>query len=463
MSQRHRKNFLAEVKRSLARVGVCPGASILVALSGGPDSVALLHALVALRKPLELRIAAAHLNHGLRGIESDRDESFCRDLCRQLNVELVVDRARTLRPGMPNLEEKARDVRRAFLDRVAVESGADFVALAHHADDQAETVLMRLLRGAGVAGLAAMTEAGPDRIVRPLLVLTRREILDYLDTVGATYVTDATNASAAILRNRIRHYLLPALERDYAPGISRRLSALAEEMRAVDSFLTRAAARELAAIKPSEVDLDISGFAKIDPALRIPLLRLYLAAQLGNLRRLTREHLSALVDLCLAGPANGEVSLPGRWRAVREYQRLRLLNTARPAHPGFDVPIAFEGTTLIEAAGIAFDATVEAAADAAMPATTEEALFDVRAIASCGLTARNFRPGDRICPLGLSGTRKVKDVFIDRKLPLRKRPVFPVVTMGPQVLWLPGLLRGDGALVTSASETVLHVRARHVA
>ena len=459
MSQRHRKNFLADVKRSLARVGVPSGASILVALSGGPDSVALLHSLASLRKSFGLQIAAAHLNHALRGSESDRDESFCRDLCKKFDLELVVDRAEALRRDMPNLEEKAREVRRAFLDRVAVERGAGYVALAHHADDQAETVLMRLLRGAGVAGLAAMAEAGPGRIIRPLLSLTRRDILDYLDAVGARYVTDTSNASTAILRNRIRHHLLPTLARDYAPGVSERLAALAEEMQAVDSFLSRAAAGELAQMALPDGELDISRLSQLDPALRAPLLRLDLAAQLGSLRRLTREHLSALIDLCLTGPANGEVSLPGRWRAVREYDLLRVLSTSRALPPRFSVPIAFEGITRIEPAGIAFEATVRAAADVTMPATHEEALFDVRAIAACGLTVRNFKPGDRIRPLGMRGRRKVKEVFIDRKLPAPGRGKFPVVTMGPEVVWLPGLLRGDGALVTSASKTVLHLRA----
>jgi len=459
MSQRHRKHFLSEVERSLSRAGVYPDASILVALSGGPDSVALLYSLTSIRESVRIRLSAAHLNHALRGSESDRDESFCRDLCRQLNVDLSVERARALRAGMPNLEERARDVRREFLDRVAMEIGADHVAVAHHADDQAETVLMRLLRGAGVAGLAAMAEAGPGRIIRPLLSLTRRDILDYLDAVGATYVIDTTNASNAILRNRIRRDLLPALERDYAPGLSRRLAALAEEMRAVDSFLARAAAHELTSITLPGGELNIAGFAQIDPALRIPLLRLHLAARLGSLRRLIREHLTALVDLCLAGPVNGEVSLPARWRAIREYDRLRLVNFARAVPVGYSVPIAFEGTTVVEQAGMAFEGTVRAAADVTMPATPEEALFDVRAIAASGLTARSFQAGDRIRPLGLSGSRKVKDVFIDRKLPSSRRAVFPVVTMGLEVVWLPGLLRGDGALVSGASEAVLHLRA----
>jgi len=462
MSQRHRKYFLSEVRRALARAGVRRGASILVALSGGPDSVALLNAMVELRESLGYRVAAAHLNHSLRGDESDRDEMFCRELCRRLKVELVVERAQGLVPGKPNLEEAARQARQEFLHRTADAARADFIALGHHADDQAETVLMRLLRGAGVTGLCAMMEASPGGIIRPMLSLSRRDVLDYLDTIGASFVTDATNFSTHILRNRVRHDLLPVLDREYVPGASRRLAALASEMQAVDAFLYRAAAQELSAVATSSCGLDLVRFSNVDPALRGPVLRLYLARQMGGLRRLTRDHLSALVNLCLAGPVNGEVALPSGWRAVREYGQLRLLNGSRPAHPSFSIPIAFEGTTEVETAGLAFDASLATPGAVPFPSNHESALFDAHAVLSTGLTARNFLPGDRIRPLGMAGTRKVKEVFIDKRLPLRQRAGFPVVAIGSRIVWLPGLLRGDGALVGGESKTVLCLRMRRM-
>src|SRR5262249_40090698 len=176
MSQRQRKAFLAEIRHTLERVGVRPGAALVVALSGGADSVALLHALVELRESSGYRLVAAHLNHALRGDESDRDQCFCRDLCARLKVDFIVARANGLAAQLPNLEEAARQARHEFLDRAAVRTGCDHVAVGHHADDQAETVLMRLLRGAGIAGLSAMAETGPGRLIRPLLSLSRADI-----------------------------------------------------------------------------------------------------------------------------------------------------------------------------------------------------------------------------------------------------------------------------------------------
>jgi tRNA(Ile)-lysidine synthase len=462
MSQRQRKAFLAEVRHTLERVGVRPGAAMVVALSGGADSVALLHALVELRESCGLRLTAAHLNHALRGDESDCDQRFCRDLCARLKVEFVVERATELVAQMPNLEEAARQARHEFLNRAAVQTGSDYVALGHHADDQAETVVMRLLRGAGVAGLSAMAETGPGRLIRPLLSLSRGDILSYLEEIGAAFVTDASNFSSALLRNRIRHDLLPTLNREYAPGTSRRLAALAAEMQSVDSFLSRAAARELSAMVPAGGQLDLSRFARVDPALRLSVLRQYLATHLGSLRRVNRDHLEGLSHLCLAGPVNGEISLPGGRRAVRQYDRLRIADRAPAVRANFSTPLCFEGTTEIAEAGLAFEASLVGAGEVAMPSDHSAALFDVQAIAADGLTARNVKPGDRIRPLGMAGTRKVKDVFIDKKLPLGLRGRFPVVAMGARIVWLPGILRGDGALVSKASRTVLQIRARQL-
>src|SRR6202011_5342686 len=180
---------------ALERAAIRRGATILVALSGGADSVALMHALLELRERFEVRIEAAHLNHRIRALESERDENFVREMCARLGVELQVARARGLDPDSANLEERARDARYRFLNRAADALGADFIALAHHADDQAETVLMRMLRGTGSAGLAAMSEHGPGRLIRPILGIYRAEILAYLNARGIPFVEDSSNHS----------------------------------------------------------------------------------------------------------------------------------------------------------------------------------------------------------------------------------------------------------------------------
>src|SRR5713101_543462 len=253
------------IAAALERAAIRPGATILVGLSGGADSVALMHALLDLRERFGMRIAAAHLNHRIRGLESDRDENFVREMCARLGIELNVARARGLDADSANLEERARDARYRFLNRAADALGADFIALAHHADDQAETVLMRMLRGAGSAGLAAMAERGPGRLIRPMLGLFRAEILAYLRARGFAFVEDSSNRSSEILRNRIRTELVPMLERDYAPGLRRRLVEIAGEMRSVDDFMAAAASIEFAAMR-SEDALDVARFPALAPA-----------------------------------------------------------------------------------------------------------------------------------------------------------------------------------------------------
>jgi len=453
------------IAEALARAGIRGGATILVALSGGADSVALTHALLELRERFHLKIAAAHLNHRIRADESDRDERFVSDMCARFEVELVVERAEGLDAGSPNLEERARDARYRFLNRAADAIAADYIALAHHGDDQAETVLMRILRGAGIAGLAAMRERGPGRLIRPMLDLSREEILDYVHARGISFVEDSSNRSTEILRNRIRVELIPMLEREYAPGLRRRLSEVAAEMRSVDEFMVAAASIELDAMRSDRGALDVARFRALAPALQMTLLRLYLGSRMGRLRRITRAHLEALRRLVLEGGPSDSIDLPNRWRAEREYNLLRVVNTAPASAEAFSVPLRLDGITIVEAASYRFETSTIAvdAAHASMPGDPRVAFFDAAEIRDRGLRVRNFIRGDRISPLGMDGARKVKDVFIDRKIPRGDRGRFPIVTIAGEVAWLPGLARGIAALVTEATEAVLRVEAREIA
>ncbi|MGC1190838.1 MAG: tRNA lysidine(34) synthetase TilS [Candidatus Binatus sp.] len=454
------KKIVGAIEAALLRVGVRPGSSLLIGLSGGADSVALTAVLVELRERLRLRITAAHLNHRIRAAESDRDEAFVRAMCARLGIELIVERADGL-ATVANLEERARDARREFLLRVADQVQADFVALGHHRDDQAETVLMRLMRGAGAPGMAAMAERGPGRLIRPMLAVSRAEIREYLDARAIPFVEDSSNASRDILRNRIRADLLPMLEREYAPGFSGRLVELAGEMRALDDLVTAIAARELDAMRIGGDALDVSGFSAQNRAVRAVVIRVFLAERMGSLRKISRAHVESVLHLMLDGGPSDSIDLPGGWRAAREYNLLRLLDArARKAiSADFSVPIALDGITIVEAAGFKFEASTIPAADATMPDTLSVAMFDAAKIADAGLVARSFRKGDRIHPVGMHGTRKVHDVFVDRKLPRASRERFPVVTLGDAIAWLPGLARADCALVTNATETVLRVEA----
>jgi tRNA(Ile)-lysidine synthase len=459
-------NLIGEIEAALLRAGLRRGSSILVGLSGGADSVALTCALLDLRERLNFRVVAAHLNHRIRGEEADRDEDFVRAMCARLGIELIVERADGLAGSISsaNLEERARDARREFLLRVADRVQADFVALAHHRDDQAETVLMRLMRGAGAAGMAAMAERGPGRLIRPMLSLSRAEIREYLDARAIPFVEDSSNSSRDILRNRIRAELLPMLERQYAPGLGGRLVELADEMRSLDDFVTAIAARELDAMRVHGDSLDVSGFGAVNRAVQAVAIRLYLSERIGSLRKVSRAHVEAIRDLIVEGGPSDSIDLPGGWRAEREYNFLRLVNVRERMSDiaAFSVAIAADGITIVEAAGFKFEASTIAAADAPMPDSLSIAMFDAAKIADAGMVARNFINGDRIHPMGMRGTRKVHDVFVDRKLPRARRERFPVVMVGDTIAWLPGLVRGDCALVTKATETARRVEASEI-
>jgi tRNA(Ile)-lysidine synthase len=307
---------------------------------------------------------------------------------------------------------------------------------------------------------------------------------------GITFVEDSSNRSSEILRNRIRAELIPMLERDYAPGLRGRLVEIAGEMRSVDDFMNAAASIEFAAMRSSDEALDVARFPALAPALQMSVLRLYLSARMRTLRRITRAHLEALRRLVLAGGPSDSIDLPGGWRAEREYNLLRIINTIPKTAEEFSVPLTLDGITIVEAASYRFEASMVDRGDLTpnpFPrgkgnqnygasegnqnygagdldlSDLHVALFDAAAIADAGLVVRNFIRGDRIHPLGLRGERKVKDVFIDRKIPRLDRRRFPIVTLAGEVAWLPGLARGSAALISNATETILRVEAREIA
>jgi tRNA(Ile)-lysidine synthase len=448
---------------------------LLVALSGGPDSVAILHALQRIRGRAGFQLAAAHLNHGIRGPESDRDERFVRELCGRLNIELVVERAYGLRPI--NLEERARELRYEFLNRTADALKAQFIVLGHHRDDQAETVLLRLLRGAGVAGLAAMAELGPRRLMRPLLSLDRVAILAYLAAIGADYIVDSSNLDCGALRNRVRAGLLPQLTRDYSPGIARRLAELASEMREVDSFIEAEARRLLdqrliPAVGMSQNTswrMDVRGFKSINRALACATLRELIRQGVGDLRRIDRVHIDAMCRLAIDENPSATLALPRGWRCRREYDMvvlehypLPIRSPAASAAGRGEISLML-GANPLSASGFTLTLRALAAQEPCFPTAPWhppnkfEAYFD--ASEAPVLTARCVRAGDRIQPLGLCGSRKIHDVFVDYKVTVASRSSWPLVVSDNKVIWIPGLVRSRVALVTSTSKKVLHLRA----
>jgi tRNA(Ile)-lysidine synthase len=461
------------ISSALAALPIISGECLLIALSGGADSVALTHALHRLRdvrdgrKSFRVKLVAAHLNHRLRGDESDRDERFVRELCERLQIECVIEGVEGAENllNSTNLEERARELRYTFLNRTADRVGARHIALAHHADDQAETVLLRFLRGSGAAGLAAMSTTGPGKLVRPLLTLRRHEILTYLAAIGAAHVNDTSNLSQAILRNRVRHELIPRLERDYAPRLSQRLVGLSREMRSLNDYISAEGRRELDRRLLTPDRMDLAGFGDLHSALSSSIIREWLRTHLGDLRRVYRAEIERIGRFCATATPGSAMPIVGRWRLRCEYGTVVIEQTPATETASFAFELASDGETAAGATGFSFIAKLIRSSDLgfcpgmAIPrAPLLEALFDADEIGN-RLIVRGFRQGDRIRPLGMSGTRKVHDVFIDRKLPRERRATWPIVECQNEIIWIPGMLRSRFALVSEASNKLLHLTA----
>ncbi|MBX7169087.1 MAG: tRNA lysidine(34) synthetase TilS [Pirellulales bacterium] len=296
--------------------------TVVIAVSGGPDSVALLRALVALRRPGLGRLVVAHFNHRWRGLESDRDEAFVRDLAAQHGLVCTVERA-PVEAGRPQSEEAARGARLAFLQESACAFGARFVATAHTADDQVETILQRILRGTGLGGLAGIPRArplGPATLLRPLLQVRRVQVLAYLAAIAQPFCDDATNLQPVFTRNRLRHELLPLLARDFNPDVAGALLRLGRLAAEAQSVLRESARRRLQAVATrcdaAQVELTLSGL-RDEPRYLVRELFVELWRQTGWPEQdMSFAHWEALAELAL-GPTPGlaALDLPGGVRA----------------------------------------------------------------------------------------------------------------------------------------------------
>lgn len=437
-----------------------PRDTLIVALSGGADSCALLDLLVRL-PGFNLRLVAAHLNHCLRGAESEGDEQFCRELAASHGIPFEsgrVDIKALAKSEGLNLEDAGRRARIAFLDQLREKHGAAAIVTAHHGDDQAETVLMRLLRGSGMTGLSGMQHHNQRGYLRPLLDVTRAQIEHYLTELGLAWREDSSNRDHNFLRNRIRHELLPLLEQ-YNPAIRQRLTAtaaiLSDEDALLDSLAERACA-ELFHRDDTEIACSSTGLKTHPPALQRRILRLAYRQLAGNLDGLGLEHIEAVLRLTDSPRPNARLSLPQNISAVREYDRIMLRSGVELSPDGSgEISISAPGLYRWPGGGSLTVEVCSAPPDFNnLPAGS--ACFDLDQLPFPWLV-RTFRPGDRIVPFGMTGTKKVKNIFIDAKLPLAERKRIPMLFCNGELIWIAGVRSSESGRINPTSSTFAKV------
>lgn len=439
-----------------------PGDSIVVAVSGGADSTALLHLLDSLQQ-YRLKIIVAHLNHLLRGSESDGDEEFVRLSAVRYGYKFVVRRVDITRFALEkglSLEEAGRECRYSFFDDIAAEHRAKTVALAHHADDQAETVLMRLLRGSAATGLCGMSVSTADgRYIRPLLGVRRSEIQAYLTDHGLSYRIDSSNCDTGFLRNRIRHTLIPLLQ-EYNPAISERLAATAESLAADEELLdslTGDLVRKYAAVSTAGIAVPAAGVLTEPAGARLRLYRQLIGRVKGDLRRISRQHLCD-IDRFLHDPKpHGTLILPDEVTVWKSYGSIFFaLHLEKEVSEAVELIIEGPGEYAFPG-GYLLTVEMDSCHRQCASLPQDRARFDLGK-APFPWLVRTFRDGDRFVPSGMSGRKKVKDLFIDMKIPRDDRRRIPLIFSGHTLLWVCGLRSSAAAPVTDNTQAIANVR-----
>ena len=456
------------------------GDKVLVAVSGGPDSVALLHVLLALQAKIDIRIGIGHLNHGLRSSAATRDAAFVSSLGNKMGLPAHVaaeDIQNLHQQHKGSLEALGRKARYNFFSRIARKFGYSKIALGHHADDNAELILMNLFRGSGPLGLSGIPPVRNNRYIRPLIEQPRKRIMEYLQDIQAAYVLDATNNDLRFLRNRIRHELIPGLTRGYNPNLVDTLNRTAAIFRDEDDWLNQYSGRifnTLAEGDATTLRIPVSKLLENHGAIQRRTIRTALGHIKGDLKSITLQHIDAVLRLCREGSIDQQLHLPGRL-LVRKQSHNHLLISEQPLptssradlHPAgpipfYTVPVPNPDTVIrtvtAEEAGITLvlSAMPAESMGSLTSAGQHTAFFDMDKL-TFPMLLRNTLPGDRFMPLGMQGTQKVKNFFINNKIPREIRRKTPVLLSSDTIAWVVGHRIDDGVKITQQTRNVLKI------
>jgi len=450
-----------KVKKIIERYNMFfPGDRILVAVSGGPDSVCLLHILNRCRKEMALSLHIVHINHGIRKRESKREEKFVSHLAGRMDIPITVkslDVPSYARRKRLTVEEAARDMRYSVLERLAGKLNAKKIALGHTASDQVETVLMHLLRGSGPQGLSGIPpvrKLGSSLIVRPLIEINREEILSYLKKNNLTFCLDSSNRKTEYFRNKIRLKLLPLLRKNYNENIDGALLRLSEILKEENAYWERMVERVLGKVvswESEKILIDFRRFLRYNVIVQRRILyRLF-----GGIVSL--RQIEAIRSLAQKSSQGKRIYLGKRFSVRKEGNFLIFSSSPERRFKKFNYPLRVPGKNEIEGLDLTLNTRIVDFCPVSEKGANT-AYFDVDKINFKKLLLRNRREGDRFRPFGLRGTKKLSDLFIDRKIPRRLRDRVPLLVEGEDILWVVGIRRADKARITEDTKKILEVR-----
>jgi tRNA(Ile)-lysidine synthase len=450
------------------------GDRVVVGVSGGADSVSLLHFLCSLREKLDLTICAAHLNHSFRGDEADKDARFVEQLSLNLGVHCHVGKIDVPKYQQDNkisAQLAARKMRYCFFAQVAKEWGAGKVALAHNRDDQAETVLLRLIRGAGLDGLSGIPPVRDDdgfTIIRPFLSVSRQEIEQYCQENKLDFRTDQSNFKTMYLRNKVRLELLPYLKRDFNPRLDVLLAQTAQLLQEERKYLEAETERVFAQIVEEEglnrVRISLAGFKQQPLAIQRRLFRKAVVFLKGNSQELGSDRLSDLMELMKRGRVGAEGEIKEGLIARKGYDSFILEWKEKDlfAPVSFKYSLALPGTTFIPELSLELKGELLSKDEYLFRkqdvSDNFQAFFDWEKL-SFPLMVRNRCSGDRFKPLGMMGSKKIKKLFIDEKVPLEERSYVPLIDSPEGIIWVVGYRQSELGKIEEKTKKILSLKA----
>ena len=450
--------FLESVERTIEGYRLLEGVSRLVAgVSGGADSVAMLFALHHLRERYALTLIAAHLNHQIRGADAQADEDFVRELAASLDIPCISEKADVpalAKASGVSLEMAARYARLDFFRRTARTEQADAVAVAHTSDDQVETILLRLFRGCGLLGLSGIpytNELNGLRIIRPLRDVTHQDAELFLKERKHPWREDGTNQETDYLRNRVRHEVLPLIEKRLNPRVRGALLRMSDIVRVDNEWLDGAASHSFkkCVVPGDDPALKLDRLNQLPLAEQRRIIMKWLAGQQVDQQTLDAESIRRIEQLALAVRGSKTVPLKAGWRVTRVYDKLVLQRggEGRKTH-SFSVEIAVPGETRIPEAGLIVTTEqtrgIVRQKGAQIGRLPVCATINADVIGASPVTVRTWRFGDVFRPLGMEGHMKVQDIFVNRKVPRDCRCLWPLVECRSQIIWMPGYQVGKG-------------------
>lgn len=442
------------------------GETVVAALSGGPDSVALLAVLVSLARPWSLKIIAAHFNHGLRGKESDADEHFCRTLAGELGVTFVSgSMGKTKAEKGISPEDFYRRKRYDFLNKIAREQAAQKIALGHTLNDQAETVLLNLLRGAGREGLQGILPLREERYIRPLIEVSRREVEAFLKKKGLAFRRDSSNKNRKYLRNRIRLELIPYLKKRYNPRIEENLARLAAVLRSEETLISRWTDRAMRSRHiqraKSKVVVKADYLKSLSEAVRLRVLKKILEGFSSSAKGIAFAHVQSLDRLALKNESGKSITLPFGIEARCEYGAIIVeQKKSRGGTTPFAYPLKVPCSLYVRERNCVV--RLKTVAKKKVDFSSRGHIYFDRDAVRGTLVIRNRREGDWFEPLGMTGRKKIKKLLMDRKIPREKRDDILLLADDVSVIWIENLHLSERVKITEKTKKVLELKIKGI-